>query len=151
MLWYSAFKSLLYNSLFLSHLFLFFLVEFTFVLSSGFLVLLVFRHQIVHVGFSFSEFHLVHTLASVPMQESFTSEHSSKLFRNTLEKFLDCGGVSDKGGGHFQTTGRNVTNGSLHIVGNPLNEVRAVLVLDVEHLLIDFFHGHTSSEHGSDS
>merc|ERR1712080_442585 len=29
-----------------------------------------------------------------------------------------------------------------------LNEVRAVLVLDVEHLLIDFFHGHASSEHG---
>merc|ERR1711953_190672 len=113
--------------------------------------LLVFRHQIVHVGFSFSEFHLVHTLASIPMQESFTSEHSSKLFRNTLEKFLDCSRVSDKSGSHFQTTGRNVANGSLDIVGNPLNEVRAVLVLDVEHLLIDLFHGHASSEHGSDS
>ena len=40
------------------------------VIASGLLVLLVLRHQIVHVGFSLSELHLIHTLASVPMEES---------------------------------------------------------------------------------
>ena len=80
------------------------------------------------------------------MQESFSSEHGSKLFANALEQFLDGSRVSNEGGGHFQASGRDVTNGSLDIIGDPFNEVRAVLVLDVEHLLIDFFHGHASSE-----
>jgi hypothetical protein len=35
------------------------------------------------------------------MQESFSSEHSSELFSNSFEHFLDSGGVSDKGDSHF--------------------------------------------------
>ena len=42
--------------------FFLFFVEFTFFFGGGILVLLVFRDQIVHVRFSFSEFHFVHTL-----------------------------------------------------------------------------------------
>ena len=49
----------------ITHIFIF--VEFTFFLCGCILVLLVFRYQIIHVGFSFSEFHLVHTFTSVPM------------------------------------------------------------------------------------
>ena len=105
------------------------------------MVLLVFGNQIVHVGFSLSELHLVHTLPSVPMQESLSPEHGSELVTNSLEKFLDRGRVADKGGRHLETTGRNGAESGLDIVGDPLNEVRVVLVLDVAHLVLNFLHG----------
>ena len=44
-----------------SLLFTLLLLEFSFLFCGGVLVLLVFGHQIVHVGFGFCEFHLVHT------------------------------------------------------------------------------------------
>lgn len=55
------------------------------------LVLLVFRDEIVHVGFGFGEFHLIHALTSVPMEESLAAEHSSELLRDALEDLLDGG------------------------------------------------------------
>jgi len=112
------------------------------------LVLLVLGDEVVHVGFSFSELHLVHTLTSVPMQESLSSEHSGELFGDSLEHLLDGGGVTNEGNGHLETLGGDITDGGLDVVGNPLNEVRGVLVLDVEHLLVDLFGGHAASEHG---
>ena len=84
------------------------------------------------------------------MEESLSSEHNSELLAYSLEELLDGGAVSDKGGRHLETSGRNVTDGGLDVVGNPFNEVAAVLVLYVQHLLIDFLHGHSSSEHGGD-
>jgi len=113
------------------------------------LVLLVFRDKIVHVGFGFSEFHFVHTFGGVPMQESLSSEHSSELLGNTLEHFLDGGGVTNESNGHLETLWWDITDGGLDVVWNPFNEVRRVLVLDVKHLLIDFLGGHSSSEHGA--
>ena len=80
------------------------------------------------------------------MQESFSSEHGSKLFANSLEQFLDGSGVSDEGGGHFQASGRDVANSSFDVVGNPFNKVGAVLVLDIQHLFVNFLHGHAASE-----
>jgi len=47
------------------------------------------------------------------------SEHGSKLFTDSLEELLDGGGVADKGGGHLQTSGRNVADGGLDVVWNP--------------------------------
>ena len=135
----------------LSLLFTLFLLKLSLLLSGGVLVLLVLRYQVVHVALSLSELHLVHTLTSVPMEESLPSEHSSELLAHSLEKLLDGGGVSDEGGAHLQTSWWDVTDSGLHVVGDPFNEVAAVLVLYVEHLLIDLLHGHTSSEHGSDS
>ena len=82
------------------------------------------------------------------MQESFSAEHSSKLFRNSFEQFLNSSRVSNEGRGHFEATGRDVTDGRLDIVRDPFNKVGAVFVLDIEHLLIHFFHGHTASENG---
>ena len=82
------------------------------------------------------------------MQESFSAEHSSKLFRNSLEDFLNGSRISNKGGGHFEATRRDVANSGLDIVGDPFNKVRAVFVLNVQHLFVNFLHGHTASENG---
>merc|ERR1712142_509008 len=99
----------------------------------------------------FGEFHFVHAFASVPMQESLAPEHSCELLRDTLEQLLDSGGVANEGGGHLQATRRNVTHSNLDVVGDPFDEVGGVLVLDVEHLLVDLLHGHASSEDGGNS
>ena len=61
------------------------------------------------------------------MQESLAPEHGSKLLRDTLEQLLNGGRVANEGSGHFQTTGWDVTNGSLNVVGDPFNKVGAVI------------------------
>jgi len=83
------------------------------------------------------------------MQESLSSEHGSELLSNTLEHLLDGSGVSDESDGHLQSLWWDIADGGLDVVWNPLDEVRRVLVLDVEHLLIDFLGGHSSSEHSA--
>merc|ERR550539_1088007 len=85
------------------------------------------------------------------MQESLTPEHGGKLLGDTFEKFLDGGAVTNEGGGHLKTTWRDVADSGLDVVGDPFNEVAAVLVLDVQELLVDFLHGHTSTEYCGDS
>ena len=50
---------------------------------------------------------------------------------------------------HLQATGWDVADSCLHVVGDPLYEVAAVLVLDVQHLLVNLLHGHATTEHGS--
>ena len=112
------------------------------------LVLLVLGDQIVHVGLSLSELHLVHTLTSVPMQESLAPEHGSELVTDTLEELLDRGRVTHEGRGHLETAGRNGAESGLDVVGDPLNEVGGVLVLDVAHLVLDFLHGDLTAEVG---
>lgn len=82
------------------------------------------------------------------MQESLATEHGSELLADTFEQFLDCSAVANEGGSHLEATWRDVTDGSLDVVRDPFDEVGAVLVLNVEHLLIDFLHGHASTEHG---
>ena len=54
-------------------------------------------------------------LTSVPVEESLSSEHGGELFTDTFEEFLDGGGVSDEGGGHFKTAGRDVTDSGLDL------------------------------------
>ena len=46
------------------------------------------------------------------------------------------------------TSWRDVTDSGLHVVWDPFDEVRAVVVLHVQHLLVHFLHGHTTTEHG---
>jgi len=77
------------------------LVELTLILSGGILVLLVLGDKVVHVGLSLSELHLVHTLTSVPMKESLTTEHASELLGHTLPELLDCSGVTNEDGCHL--------------------------------------------------
>jgi len=110
--------------------------------------LLILRNEIVHVGLGLGELHLVHTLSSVPMEESLSSEHSSELLTNSLEHLLDGGGVTEEGNGHLESLWWDIANSGLDVVWDPLDEVRGVLVLDVEHLLVNLLGGHSSSEHG---
>ena len=85
------------------------------------------------------------------MQESLSSEHGSELLGNSLEHFLDGGGVSNEGGGHLETLWWDVADGGLDVVGDPLNEVGGVLVLDVQHLFVNFLSRHSSSEESGGS
>jgi hypothetical protein len=85
------------------------------------------------------------------MQESLSAEHDSKLLRDPLEQLLDSSRVANEGGSHLESTGRDVAHSSRDIVGDPLNKVGTVLVLDVEHLFIHLLHGHASSEDGGHS
>jgi len=82
------------------------------------------------------------------MQESLAPEHGGELFRDTLEELLNGGAVAQKGHGHLESLGRDIADGGLDVVGDPLHKVAGVLVLDVEHLLIDFLHGDLTTEHG---
>ena len=84
------------------------------------------------------------------MKESLPTEHDGELLRDTFEQFLDGGAVADERGGHLQTSWWNVADGGFDVVGDPFHEVAAVFVLDVQHLFIDFFHGHAPSENSGD-
>ena len=82
------------------------------------------------------------------MEEGLSSEHSGELFTNSLEHLLDGGGVTKEGNGHLESLWWDIANSRFDVVWDPFNEIRGVLVLDVEHLFVDFFSGHSSSEHG---
>ena len=128
--------------------FLLFLVELSLLLGCGVLVLLVLGHQVVHVRLGLCELHLVHALAGVPMQKSLATEHGRELLRQALEQLLYGGTVADERTRHLQTTWWDVAHSGLDVVRDPFHEVAAVLVLYVQHLLVNFFHGHAATEHG---
>eukprot|EP00834_Sanchytrium_tribonematis_P006873 NODE_551_length_6164_cov_0.432811.p6 type:complete len:204 gc:universal NODE_551_length_6164_cov_0.432811:5221-4610(-) len=56
-----------------------------FIFNCRFLILLIFRHQIIHITLCFSKFHFIHTLSSIPMQKCFSLKHGHKLRINTLK------------------------------------------------------------------
>ena len=85
------------------------------------------------------------------MEESLSSEHGGELFSDSLEHLLDGGGVTQESDGHLESLGGDVANGGLDVVGDPFNEVGRVLVLDVQHLFVDFLGGHSSSEESGGS
>ena len=74
------------------------------------------------------------------MKESLSAEHGGELFRNAFEELLDGCGVADECGRHFESSWGNVANSCLDIVGDPLDEVGRVFVLNVQHLFVHFFH-----------
>merc|ERR1712130_669966 len=119
------------------------LVELALLLGSGILVL---GDKIVHVALSLGELHLVHALASVPVQERLTAEHGSEVLGHALEHLLNGSAVTSESNCHFQTLGRNVADAGLDVVRNPLDEVGGVLVLHVEHLLVSLLGRHTATE-----
>ncbi len=81
------------------------------------------------------------------MKESLSPKHGRELLGDALEQLLDGRAVANEGDGHFETPRRNVADGGFDIVGDPFHKVAAVLVLDVQHLLVDFLHGHAATEH----
>ena len=64
----------------------------------------------------------------------------------TLEHFLDRRRVADEAHGHLQSLRGDVTDPALHVVRDPLDEVRGVLVLHVEHLLVNLLGRHAATE-----
>ncbi|KAG7216959.1 hypothetical protein INR49_001613 [Caranx melampygus] len=104
----------------------------------------------MHQGPWPSELHFIHTFTCVPVQEGLTTEHGSELLRDAFEQLLDGCAVSNESDSHLEATGWNVTDSGLDIVGDPFDEVTAVLVLHVEHLLVNLLHGHAATEHGGD-
>lgn len=84
------------------------------------------------------------------MEESLSPEHHAELVGNTLEELLDGGRVTNEGDRHLEASRRNVAVSGLDIVGNPLDEVRRVLGLDVLHLVLDLLHRDLTAEVGSD-
>ncbi|GMT14310.1 hypothetical protein PFISCL1PPCAC_5608, partial [Pristionchus fissidentatus] len=115
------------------------------------LVLLILGDEIVHVALSLGELHLVHTLSGVPMEESLAAEHGCELLGDSLEELLDGSRVTNEGSSHLKSSGRDIAHCRLNVVGDPVDEVRRVLVLDGHHLVIDLTHRHASTEHGSHS
>jgi hypothetical protein len=85
------------------------------------------------------------------MEESLSSEHSSELLSDSLEHLLDGSGVTDESSRHLESIRRDITDRRLNVVRDPLNEIRGVLVLNIQHLFIDFFGGNSSSEHSRSS
>ena len=59
---------------------------------------------------------------------------------------LDRRRVPNEAHGHLQTLRRDVADAALHVVRNPLDEVRGILVLDVEHLLVNLLRRHPAAE-----
>ncbi|KFO99924.1 hypothetical protein N300_12608, partial [Calypte anna] len=104
--------------------------------------------QVIHVALGLRELHFIHALAGVPVQESLAPEHGRELLRDPLEELLDGCAVANEGGGHLEAPRRDVADGRLHVVGDPLHKVAAVLVLHVEHLLVHLLHGHAAPEDG---
>mmetsp|Transcript_151135 Transcript_151135/g.278615 ORF Transcript_151135/g.278615 Transcript_151135/m.278615 type:complete len:209 (+) Transcript_151135:253-879(+) len=80
------------------------------------------------------------------MQECFAAEHRCEVLCHTLEHLLNGGGIPCKCHSHLETFWWDVTDTCLDVVGNPFDKVRRVLVLHIQHLLINFFCGHASSE-----
>ena len=77
-------------------------------------------------------------LTSVPMKKRLAAEHRCELLGDAFEEFLDGGRVGQESGRHLEASRWNVAHGSLDVVGDPFNEVTAVLVLHVQHLLVHF-------------
>mmetsp|Transcript_12132 Transcript_12132/g.36829 ORF Transcript_12132/g.36829 Transcript_12132/m.36829 type:complete len:504 (-) Transcript_12132:8-1519(-) len=117
-------------------------------LGGGVLVLLVLRDQVVGVGFGLRELHLVHALAGVPVQEGLPPEHDAELVGDPPEDVLHRGGVPDESRGEvgLGNLGRDVAHRGLDVVGDPLHEVRRVLVLHLEHLVLDVLGGDLAPE-----
>merc|ERR1719336_870311 len=63
----------------------------------GILLILVLSDQVTDVLVSFLEFHLVHTLTLVPVQEGLSLVHGAELGGQALEYSLERGGVRHEG------------------------------------------------------
>merc|ERR1711918_180624 len=87
------------------------LVELALLLGGRVLVLLVFGHEVVHVGLGLGELHLVHALTGVPVKEGLAAEHAGELLRDALEHLLDSSGVANEARGHLEALGRDVADG----------------------------------------
>lgn len=59
------------------------------------------------------------------MQEGFTFKHGGELLTDSFEQFLNACAVSNERRWHFEPARRYVARSGLHVVWNPLYEIRA--------------------------
>merc|ERR1719181_2284713 len=85
------------------------------------------------------------------MKKCFTTEHGCEVLGDTLEHFLNRGGISCECNCHLESLRWDVANTGFDIVRNPFNEIGRVLVLHIQHLLVNFFCRHASSEQSRSS
>ena len=86
----------------------------------------------------------LYTMSDKSDNINLSPEHGSELLTDPLEQLLDGGGIADEGGCHLKAPRWNIANRGHDVVRNPFHEVARVLVLNAEHLLIYFLHGHSS-------
>ena len=82
------------------------------------------------------------------MQESFSSEHSRELLADSFEQFLNSSTVAHESSRHLESSRGDVANSRFDVARDPLHEVGTVLILNIQHLFINFLHRELASEHG---
>jgi len=110
------------------------------------LVHLVLGHQVVQAALRLPEVVLRHPLAEVPVQKRLPPEHTRVRGPHPRPQLSDRRGVGDESHRHLHASRRNIAHRRLDVIRNPLHEVRAVLVLDVEHLLVHLLDGEPAPE-----
>merc|ERR1719198_226792 len=63
----------------------------------------------------------------VPVKEGLAAEHAGELLGDALHDLLHAGRVAAEADRHLEALRRDVADGALHVVGDPLDEVRRVL------------------------
>merc|ERR550525_2334168 len=112
----------------------------------GILLVLVLRDKVANVLVGLLELHLVHALSLVPVEESLPLVHSAELGGQALEDALESSGVRNECAAVLGVLGRDLNNGSLHVVGDPLDEVVGVGALALLNGLINLLGGHLATE-----
>merc|ERR1712048_401578 len=101
-----------------------FFVELALLLRGGILVLLVLRHEIIHIRLCLCKLHLVHALSCVPVQEGFAPEHGREILCHAFEHLLNCRRISRESNSHLRSFRGNVTDARFDIIRNPFYEIR---------------------------
>lgn len=72
----------------------------------------------------------------------FLKQFTSKFFRSLISQHtnLNCRGIADESRGHFQAARRYIANGGFHVARYPFDEIAAIFILNVEHLLVHLLH-----------
>ena len=114
--------------------------------AGGGLVLLILGYEIEQIGVGVGELVFLHALTGEPVQKSLAFEHDAELLGDALEDLVDHGTVAQKCPRYLQTLGWNVAHRCFHVVRDPVDEIRAVLRLDAQHLVFHLFHRHLTAE-----
>ena len=83
------------------------------------------------------------------MQEGLAFELGRELPQDALEHLLQGGGVAHEGDNLLEALRGEGAHGRLDVIGGLLHELARVLVLQVEHVLVDFLGGHASAKQGA--
>merc|ERR1711964_145598 len=98
--------------------------------DDGVLLVLVLSDQVNNVLIGLLEFHLVHALALVPVEERLPLVEGGELLAESLEHVLQGGRVGDERARERVFLAWVQDDRRLDVVGDPLNEVLALCLLD---------------------